>query len=101
MRLRVTARRIFFFARIVPILGFAYSLVVESKTKCSVTLLYCLELKSLSKSFLPRKGLIIDKDQALSSFLPFARLLLITARPPLVFMRARKPCVLLRLRLLG
>jgi hypothetical protein len=39
--------------------------------------------------------------QAVSFFLPFLLLLLMTARPPLVSMRARKPCVFFLFRLLG
>lgn len=40
-------------------------------------------------------------DQAVSFFLPFRRRLLMTSRPPLLSMRARKPCVFFLFRLLG
>jgi len=42
-----------------------------------------------------------DAIQGDSRARPFARRALSTARPPLVLMRARKPCVRLRLSLLG
>lgn len=40
-------------------------------------------------------------NQADSFFLPFRLRLLMTARPPLLSMRARKPCVFFLFKLLG
>lgn len=49
----------------------------------------------------PWGALIPSQDYADSRFRPFALLLLITACPDLVFMRARNPWLRLRLVLLG
>lgn len=48
-----------------------------------------------------RSALGCARSQAVRRFLPLRRRRLITARPPLVFIRVRKPCVFFRRRLFG
>lgn len=70
--------------------------VADSKTRVK-------SLGSLSRKVLGKAALVgfNEMGQAVRRLRPFARRALMTLRPPSVAMRARKPCVRLRLRLLG
>jgi len=70
--------------------------VADSKTRVN-------SLGSLSRNVLGKPALVgfNEMGQAVRRLRPLARRALMTLRPPSVAMRARNPCVRLRLRLLG
>lgn len=67
---------------------------------CLSTALYCVAVTSRFL-LLNSSRFCVNRPQALSRIRPFARRALITALPPRVFMRARKPWVRFRFTSLG